>query len=419
MAIYKLPYGSKKVEINIPETFHVDVVLPSEIPPALNPEKVVRMAIDNPVGKVVLENLSNIKTVAITVNDKTRPVPHEYLLPPLLQKLDSIGIGSENITLIIATGTHTPMPSEEFIKVIPREILNNYHVVSHDCDDNDNLEYLGETTNKTPIFINRIFLNADLRIVVGNIEPHHFMGFSGGVKSAAIGVAGRKTIDVNHAMLMHPDSRVGEYQKNPMRQDIEEIGVIIGVHFALNAVLNTSKKIVQVFFGDAKAVMGAGIPVAQQVCQTRVTTRYDLVIVSPGGHPKDINLYQAQKGLTHAAMLTREGGVIILVAACPEASGSKGYEDFMVGVNTQEEVILKSQKMGFKVGPHKAYQIARVATRMHVILVSDMPPDKVRQLLLEPAATLEQAFEIATHYFSKKPSVAIMPFATNTIPVGG
>ena len=153
-----------------------------------------------------------------------------------------------------------------------------------------------------------MFGQADLRIVVGNLEPHQFMGFSGGVKTAAIGLGGRDTINQNHALMLDPHSDLARYDDNPARQDVEEAGRLIGVHFALNVVINESKQIVRVLAGDPRAVMQEGMPLVLQIYQVRVAAPFDVLIASPGGHPKDINLYQAQKALGHAARVTRKGG---------------------------------------------------------------------------------------------------------------
>ena len=174
----------------------------------------------------------------------------------------------------------------------------------------------------TPVWVNRRFVEADLRIVVGNIEPHQFQGFSGGVKSAAIGLAGRETVNHNHAMMTDPLAQLGRYDDNPARQDVEEIGRLIGIHVVLNAILNEKKKIMHVVAGEPAAVMEIGIPLSRKVCQVAIAAPFNLVIASPGGHPKDINVYQTQKALAHANLITRDGGMVILAAACPEGSGS-------------------------------------------------------------------------------------------------
>lgn len=418
----KIPYGHGTESLRIPDGAQIDWIEPAYVLPAGDPVGVVREALANPVDGRSLSAYAPAQSVVIAINDKTRPVPHEYLLPPLLDALHAYGILNEAVTFYIATGTHIPMPPEEFNRVLPQEILERYKVVSHDCDDAGNLVALGATSRGTPIAVNRLYFEADLKIVVGNIEPHHFAGFSGGYKSAAIGLAARQTINQNHSMLIEPGARIAIFDSNPLRQDIEEIGDALGVHFALNAILNGEKRIVRAVSGNPRAVMQAGIPISQEICQVKTSgARYDLVIASVGGAPKDINFYQSQKALTHASLFTRDGGVIILAAECPEGPGSQGYEDFMLGVRSPEEVFSKFQKLGFRVGPHKAFQVARDAARVHIILVSQIPAEKVSGLLMVPAGNLDKAYKAAVELLSPVPEqslrVAVLPRATNTIPV--
>ncbi len=415
---HELLYGKSKLEFTISINNPSYVVEPELISASPLPMEVVDRALENPVGVFDIENFRNAKSVAIAINDKTRPVPYQYMLPPLLKRLFSIGVRREGITFYIATGTHVPLSRDEFVSILPVEVLEDFRVVAHDCDNSRFLLDIGYTQHGTPIHVNRDFFLSDLKIVTGNIEPHHFMGFSGGVKSASIGLTGRRTINHNHAMLTNPNARIGEYFRNPMRQDVEEIGDMIGVHLALNAILNGDKQIVSAYAGAPRSVMHVGIPMCQQVCQVNVPKAYDIVIVSPGGHPKDINLYQSQKALTNASQIVKDGGVIILAAACPEGSGSASFEAFMVGLSSCNDVFEKFNQTGFSVGPHKAFQIAKIAERAKIILVSEMEPELVRRFLITPCDTIDMAVHMAvSHCAHQDPDIAILPKAINTIPL--
>lgn len=420
MADHLIPYGQEKIPVRLPEGCKFDWIEPSYIPPASDPVDVIRRSLANPVDGKRIQDFHGAQSAVIAINDKTRPVPNEILLPPLLDELHRAGIAQQNIKFLIATGTHKPMQPDEFLRILPVDISSRYEVISHDCDDQGNLVFLGQTSRGTQVWANRLFVEADLRIMVGNIEPHHFAGFSGGHKTAAIGLTSRTTINHNHAMLMEPGAYIAHYDDNPLRQDIEEIGALVGGNFALNAILNGDKKVVQAVSGEPLAVMRAGIQVSRQICQIKVNGTYDMVIASAGGAPKDINFYQSQKALTHASLFTRDGGVILLAAACPEGTGSQAYEDFMAGLSSPAEVFAKSRAMGFRVGPHKAFQVARDAARVSIVLVSMIPADLVSRLLMHPAATLEEAVQTGFHLLSPTPPqdlrIAILPRATNTIP---
>lgn len=419
MSSFQIPYGREYLTIELPSYLHADLIAPHEASAAPDPLSAVNQALDTPVGGRSLADFVGVKSAAIAINDKTRPVPHKHLLPPLLHRLEALGLHPSAIMLLIATGAHPPMPPGEFPAVLPAEIIERYPVLCHNAEDQANLIHLGETARGTPIWINRHFAQADLRIVIGNIEPHQFQGFSGGVKSAAIGLGGRETVNRNHALMTDPDSKLGEYARNPARQDVEEIGRRIGIHFALNAVLNDKKEIVQMVAGEPSAVMEAGIPSARAICQVQVAGLYDLVIASPGGHPKDINIYQAQKALAHAGLITRPGGQLIIVAACPEGIGSRSCDAWLEGVTSFDAVFEKFKREGFRVGPHKAYQIARDASRAHVQLVSQMPPETVKKLLLNPAASLDAAIAHALARLPAEARVGVMTRANVTIPVLG
>jgi len=448
LAEYRLPYGKTHLTFTLPEGPQVGgpavlLLSPRPVAGAADETAAVSDALDLVALPPIVHGRKEGRAArcAIAINDKTRPVPHKHLLPPLLARLEALGFAPREITLVIATGTHQPMRPEEFPAVVPEHLLGRYTVVSHDAEDRANLVHLGETSAGTPVWANRLFAEADLRIVVGDIEPHQFAGFSGGVKSAAIGLAGRLTIDANHAMMFDPRSQIGRYEDNPCRQDVEEIGRIMGVHYALNAVLNEERQIVNVLAGDPVAVMKAGIAIVRKIFLVEVPEPFDLMIVSPGGHPKDINLYQAQKALGHAALVMKPDGAVIVAAACPEGTGSRGYEAWMAdpAMTSYEAVIERFRREGFHIGPHKAFQIARDArgpgadargpgadaSRTRLVWVSEMAPDFARRLLLNPPACppdasaeerLKEALSEALAELRPRARIGIMPWANATIP---
>lgn len=413
---YNLPYGQDKLTFTLPASYEVSLLSPARVAAAANPAQLVKQALDRPAGGKKLAAFAGVRSAAIAINDKTRPVPHRHLLPPLLARLEALGLPPEAITLVIASGTHPPMPPEEFGLVLPPEILARYRVICHNAYDRDSLVHLGQTGRGTPVWLNRDYARAGLRLVVGNIEPHQFVGFSGGVKSAVIGLGGAETVNHNHAMMTDPQARLGRYDDNPVRQDIEEMGRLIEIHFALNAILNENKELVSALAGEPRAVMQQGMPRVRELYQINVSRPFDLVIASPGGHPKDINLYQAQKGLAHAALITKRGGAIVLAAACPEGTGSDKYEEWMADKTSWQEVFDRFRQEGFRVGPHKAFQIARDASQRRVLLLSEMPGGLVRKLLLEPVDSLETALSLVLPELAPQARIGIMPMANATIP---
>lgn len=412
----RIPYGKTTLTARIPDQYPVHIIEAPNPAPAADPRRAVEDALDHLLGEVQWEQFRGARTVAIAVNDKTRPVPHEHLLPPLMERLAALGIPDSAITFYIAVGTHPPMTPEEFPAILPAEILARYRVVSHDSEDDRLLTYLGETSRGTPVWVNRAYAEADFKIVVGNVEPHQFAGFSGGVKTAAIGLSCMKTIAPNHAMMSLPEAQLGEYETNPVRQDIEEIGAKIGVHLALNAVLNHQRKIVTALAGDPRRVVQTGLEHSRRACQVAVPHKYAFLITSPGGHPKDINVYQSQKALGHAILIARPGGTVIITAACPEGSGSDHYEAWTLGKKSLAEVRERFKAEGFRIGPHKAYQFARDGAIANYYLYTDMNHDLARALLLNPISDLQAAIDQTLATLPPGEPVGILPHAVSTIP---
>lgn len=411
-----VPYGHSTVSATIPDGFGVDIVELPDTAAAPDPASEVRRALADPVGEFDWSPHARAGSVAIAVNDKTRPVPHGDLLPPLLDRLERLGVPDDAITFIIAVGGHPPMRPDEFASVVPAELIERYRVVSHDAARDVDLVFLGDTEHGTPAWVSRAYVDAELKIVVGTIEPHQFVGFSGGVKSAAIGLAGLATINANHTLMARPGSEIGTYSTNPARQDVESIGALIGVDLALNAILDPRRRIVRALAGEPIAVMKAGTPLARRHCQVGVDHRYGVVIASPGGHPKDLNVYQAQKAVASAARIVRRGGTIILAAACPDGSGSINYEQWVSGKSSRREVVDAFGREGFRLGPHKAFQLARDTEHARLIVCSELPDELAHRLLLEPAADLQHAIDAAVGGLSGTDRVAVLPHAASTIP---
>ncbi len=431
----ELPYGAGAVTATVPGYLRTYTLLPPEAPAVADGAAEAERALGDPVGGTKLRRLvrstaagrpaeppaagRRSPTVAIAVNDKTRPVPHAELLPPLLRELERCGVKRGDITFIIATGMHPVMAPAEYPAILPREIIDTCTVVCHNAHDDRSLVELVTTSRGTPCTVNAAFAAADLRIVIGNIEPHQFMGFSGGVKGAAIGLAGAATVNANHALMREPGARLGRYEGNPAREDVEELGRLIGVHFAVNAVLTQDKRIVRVFAGAPADVMPAGIPDVLRICTIAVDEPFDAVIASPGGHPKDINIYQSQKGLAHAVSAASASAPVVLAAACPEGAGSIHYEEWVNERNNHDDVLGDFANMPFTVGPHKAFQIARDASGRPLRLVTDMAERAVERLLMTKAGSLQAAVDEVIAPLPEGARVAVIPRANVTIPLVG
>jgi nickel-dependent lactate racemase len=413
-----LPYGSSSIEIDLSGN-DVSEIKPETIKPSMDQTLIVNNALHSIIGKPFRSNFGQTARVAIGINDQSRPIPNHILLPCLLNYLQENGYTEKNITFYIATGTHSPLKPSEFSLILDSGIISKYKIISHDCDDEQNLAYLGQSFTGTTVYVNQQFMDSDIKILVGNIESHHFMGFSGGVKTAGIGLTGRKTITANHSMLSDPNAVMGLFSSNPMRQDVEEIGKMIGIDYVLNIVINDDKEIISAYWGDPTEVMTQGIEYIRKNIQIAFSDNdkdFDLVIASPGGYPKDINFYQAQKALTHACLFSKPGGIIILVAECRDGMGSKKFEEFICSKETFSDVINDFEKMQFEIGPHKAYQLAKQAITHKIILVSSMDENLIIKMHLTPARTLNAAIDLAKESIKENSRIAILPYATHTMP---
>jgi len=416
MATYSLPYGNGTVTVELPDACAVEMVSQAPAEALADPEGEIERELQSSEARLALARLSGARTVAIAINDKTRPVPHGLLLPPLLRVLERYGISRSGIRLIVATGTHPPMRDEELADVVPPEILERYRVFSHDGSDETELVDLGETSRGTPCTVCREYYQADFRIVLGNIEPHQFAGFSGGVKSAVIGLAGYRTINTHHALMMDPEARIGTCQGNPAREDIEELGRLVRVDFALNPVLNDDKEIVCVFAGDPVEVMARGVPEAERISLAPVEQAFDGILVSPGGHPKDINVYQSQKALGHVISVARREAPIAIFAACPEGSGSARYEQWVAECRSHADVMARFRPQEFQVGPHKAYQIARDSVDRTVVWYTEMPSYLTTKLLLPQVRTPQEAADAVCRQVAPGGRIGVVPIGNATIP---
>ena len=302
----ELPFGRRKLALPLPPGWAIELLRPFAASPTADPAGEVSRSLENSAGGKNLERYRGVKSAAIAVSDETRPVPNPLILPILLKKLEAIGVAKSSIQILIASGLHPPLPSSRFANILPAEILRDYPVSAHDAKASD-LVFVGKTARETPVYVNPLFRKADLRIAVGLIDPHQFVGYTGGVKCAAVGLAGAQTIEHNHSFLFHPQAVVGEIQNNPVRRDLEEAGKLMGVDFALNVVLDETNRILKAFSGDPLEVEEIGSEFCRTIYEIPVSREYDVVIASPGGYPKDLNLYQAQKGLAHATPIVRKG----------------------------------------------------------------------------------------------------------------
>ncbi len=408
--IVHIPYGAEHIALDISHYIgKIDIYYP----PTSDEEPIN----DTDVHAFLEEQELKIPeqgTISIAINDNTRPNRYDLLLNGLLHHLEKHNCHSDRIDIWIASGTHTPIEKSSYEDFIPPAIVEKYRIHSHDCDESSNLVYLGRTSRDTPVWVNKDFFSSDLKITIGTIEPHHFMGFSGGSKTAAIGMAGRETIVKNHHLLLQPHTETAQYIANPMRMDVEEIGDMLDIDICFNAIMDQYKNVLRLLWGKPRQVMLEGIDWSKKVCQVMVPDKYDLVITSAGGFPKDINFYQAQKAITNACMICKDGAEIILAAECREGAGNQRFLQFMQGKHTFSEVIDEFSHIPFEIGPHKAYLLARQGLKYGISLKSSMDEGVVQAMLMTPLTSLQCALDNIEVSSGRK--IAVLPYGGLTVP---
>lgn len=405
--------GTRVETAELPEQNLMGVLMPNKVALGLTGEAEVVRALETPIGAKRLKDIVKPgEKIAVISSDITRPMPTYKVMPALLDELYAGGVKPEDITLVFGLGSHRKHTEEEKKKLAGERAWREITCMDSTPED---VVHMGATKAGTPIDITRVVAEADRRVCLGNIEYHYFAGYSGGAKAIMPGVSTRQAIECNHRMMVRDDARAGQLTGNPCREDIEEAGAVCGIDFILNVVLDEHKQIVKAVAGDAVKAHREGCRFLDSFYLKEIEKRADIVIVSQGGAPKDLNLYQTQKALDNAKHAVKKGGVVILVGSCQEGLGEKTFESWMLGANTPQDLI---DRIGvrFQLGGHKAAAIALVLQNAEIDLVSDMQDDFVRRLFMNPYHSVQEALDHAFDRLGPSASVLAMPYGGSTLP---
>lgn len=406
-------FGQSTVQLNIPDKNLLKVLEANPIQMIGDESEIVQKALQNPIqSRRLNEIVRKGEKIAIITSDITRPMPSARVLPFVLDELSSAGIPPSDIVIIFALGNHRSHTEEEKKMLVGEEIFKKY-----ECIDSDGpMVRLGITANGTPVDIFERVVKVDKRICLGNIEYHYFAGYSGGAKAIMPGVSTREAIQANHRHMTDPNAIAGKIENNPVRTDIESVLNFISVDFIVNVILDEHKKIVRCVAGDVIAAHRQGCRYLDQMYSVEIPEKADIVLVSPGGYPKDINLYQAQKALDNAKNAVRNGGSILWIASAKEGLGEKTFEEWMLHHNNPSEMIDHIQKE-FILGGHKAAAIAMVMQKATVILYSELNPDLVRKIKLESTQNPQETLERLINQYGQNASIIAMPYGGATLPI--
>jgi nickel-dependent lactate racemase len=328
-------FGKTGLALELPEGFRYQVLEARSAVPLDDPAAAIERALDNPQAGPPLRQLARGKrSAAISVCDITRPAPNREVLPPLLARLEAAGIPRQLITILIATGLHRPATEGEIREICGEWVAEKYRVVNHHARQLAEHRYLGETASGTPVFIDERFVSADLHITLGFIEPHLMLGFSGGRKLIAPGLAAQETIKILHSPKFMRDRRAveGSIEGNPLHRELLEIARMARHDFLLDVALargTGQRPIAAVFAGEPVAAHRKGVEFVSQVMLEILDEPVDAVITTAAGYPLDLTFYQAVKGITAASHIVKQGGRILLLAECAEGPGGAEFSQML------------------------------------------------------------------------------------------
>jgi len=410
-----LPYGNGTISARLPGhrvlatiTSHIN-----EYAPGTTELELVQASMEEPIGSLPLARLAHgKKKVVLLASDHTRPVPSKIIVPCLLDEIRR-GNPDAEITIMIATGCHRGSTKEELVLKFGEEICRRETIVIHDCMDNTNMVKIGTLPSGGDLILNHLVTEADLLVAEGFIEPHFFAGFSGGRKSVLPGVAACSAVYYNHnaAFIDDEHSRAGILDGNLIHKDMVYAAKKAGLAYIVNVVINSKKEIIASFAGDCEKAHLAGCRFLADMAGA-VPVPADIVITTNNGYPLDQNVYQAVKGMSTAEATCNPGGVIIEVAKCEDGCGGEGFYRLFRDNQCAAELldtIRKTEAKDTVADQWQAQIFARILSKHKIILVSQVPPDIVRDFHMIPAETVEQALRLADGLLKREGTICVIP----------
>jgi nickel-dependent lactate racemase len=389
----ELAYGKTGLRVQLPS--EAVVIQPQEQSAALDPVGAVAAAIAHPLGARPLAELARGKSVCVVTSDLTRPVPNGPILHALLPALERAG--ARTIEILIATGLHRPNTQTELCSMLGEDIVKKYTIVNHRAKIQNELKFIVNLADGTPLWVNRHYAEAECRILTGFIEPHFFAGFSGGRKAVLPGIAGEETIRANHsaAHLSSPMATFGRLEDNPVHLQMLEAARSVGADFIINVATDNQHRITGVFAGDLILAHNAGVRFVRESSMFPLEEACDLAITTNSGYPLDLNLYQAVKGLAAASQITKPGGSIILAAQCCEGIGGAEFAALLKEAASPEDLLARILQPGFYQPDQWTAQIlARILAQFKVYLYADgVTAQEAEACHLKPLADIEAAVE--------------------------
>jgi len=394
----KIPYGAGLIDVDIKgaELLERSTTKRDDKRDSKDASEAIQRAVKNPIGTKQLGEILAAKgkgdNIVIVVDDHTRNAPTEMMLDALAEEIGQHK--DKNVSLLVACGTHPPPSTGDLRRILGKYYRHNhsqFKVMIHDCDAHD-LVYVGTTARGTPVRLNRAYMDADIRILTGDITLHYYAGFGGGRKSILPGIASRETIRKNHALLIDERARTANIEDNPVHLDMSEAASFAPPDFVLNTVADASGDVVAAYAGELNAVFTKGAAVAKELFLHK-TGLFDVLVVSAGGFPKDRNLYQATKAIQNCYQAVVPGGGLILVAECREGIGDDYFEEWMNEYKSYEAAE-EAIRTNFVLGGHKAFYMRKVMKRVQLSIVSELDPDMLVRWGIQSYKSLSAAVEM-------------------------
>ena len=405
----------------------VDLAVSRPAEPIKDMAGAIQAALAHPIGSAPLQELAKAgQRVCIVFTDITRASPDHLLVPALLAELEKAGVHDRDITLLCGTGMHRPSTRAEKIEKLGTGIVERYRVIDNEPQNPAVLVNLGVTPGGVPVLLHRAVVEADLLVATGIVEPHQFAGYSGGRKTVAVGAAGEALIAHTHgpAFVDHPGTRLGRVEGNPFHEAVSEAARRANLRYILNVVLDDDKRLLRVASGNPELAFRDLVSFGRSVYEVPIPHQYDIVIGGVG-YPKDCNLYQASRAPSYLFFAPRSvvcpGGFFIIPARCEEGAGAGvGEQRFLVAMRDAPNVqfILEdARRNGYPPGQQRAFVMAKVLEQTKVVIVGSECPDLVAACKMIPAATMDEALDLAVQELGISCRVLVVPHAMLTLPV--
>jgi len=418
-----LPYGRERLVVRLPARCQATIVAKPPMPTAADPQAAVEAAFDEPVGTDRLEALAgDCSSACIALCDITRPVPNQLFLRSLLDRLHAGGISSDRTTILIATGLHRPCVDDEIAEIVGDPLLHHsVRILNHHARVDAEHTEIGHTSRGTPIRIDKRFVEADLRIVTGLVEPHFMAGYSGGRKLVAPGLAHAETITTlhNHEFMAHPLAASCVTVGNPLHEELTEIANLVGDIVAVNTVIDESRRLAFINFGEVHQSHADAVAFARRWSEVPVPRRFKTVLTSGGGHPLDATYYQTVKGMVGAADLVENGGDILIASACTEGIGSPSFasaQTRLLDLGVDGFLGDISRKKRADVDEWQTQMQLRAQAQAHIGLYSGGLDDEARAITgVETVESLERAIAASAERHGDE-RIAVVPEGPYVVP---